>query len=155
MALKDGLKVTRKTFFNPTGWLGYDMLKAQFSTNWQIIRNLYSPPVATRKETFEQASQRFDLTEDKIQEISKNFRLYVTIFVASGSVTLLFAFYLLFVHGTFAGLILGIATSAVFFAFAFRYSFWRFEIINRKLGCTFDEWWQGRLSSSSNEDKTP
>lgn len=148
MALKDALKVSRKTFFNPTGWLGYDMLKTQFSTNWQIIKNLYSPAETGRQETFEQAKQRFNLTDQQVDQISRNFKLYILIFMTCGLITILFSFYLLFFLGAFAGFILGIVTSTVFFAFAFRYSFWRFEMKHRKLGCTFDEWLRGKPSSS-------
>ncbi|HSW69045.1 MAG TPA: type IVB secretion system protein IcmV [Gammaproteobacteria bacterium] len=144
MPLKDVVKVSRKTFFNPRGWLGYDMLKTQFKTSWEVIKNLYSPPQAGTPETFENASSRFKLTDTQLAAISKNFRMYTIIFVSCAVLTFLFSFYLLFTHGTFAGFVIGISTTAVFLAYAFRYSFWRFEITHRKLGCTFKEWWSGK-----------
>ncbi len=151
MPLKDTVKVSRKTFFNPSGWLGYEMLKTQFKISWSVIKNLYTPPAAGRTETFEQATERFNLTDKQVESISKKFLEYTIIFVICGILTFLFSAYLLFRHASFAGLIIGIATTAVFFAYAFRYSFWRFEIKHRRLGCTFEEWWNGKPMNK--EDK--
>jgi len=144
MPLKDVVKVSRKTFFNPSGWLGYDMLKSQFRISWSVIKNLYSPPSLTREETFEQATQRFKLADEQVQSVSRNFLIYSIAFAVFGLATMLFSVYLLFHHGTFAGFMIGVATTAVFLAYAFRYSFWRFEIKHRKLGCTFEEWLRGK-----------
>ena len=147
MALKDAVKISRKTFFNPRGWLGYDMLKTQFTTSWSVIKNLCTLPVATRTETFEQAQQRFQLSEEQLDDISKKFWIFVWVLNAFGVFSFLFSVYLLVRYGTFAGFVLGVATAAIFFAYAFRYSFWRFEIKHRKLGCTFKEWLAGKPSS--------
>ena len=146
MPLKDVFKVSRKTFFNPTGWLGYDAIRTQFATSWQIIKNLYTIPTAGPGETFEQARERFNLTDEGVDRMARQFQLFTGVLVACGLVTLLFSLYLLFT-GSFAGFMIGAATAAVFWAYGFRYSFWRFEITHRKLGCTFDEWWRGKVSS--------
>lgn len=140
MPLKDAVKVTRKTFFNPTGWLGYDMLANQSRVLWSLVRGLFVLPEAGRAETFEQATERFKLSDEQINEVSRNFLIYTIIFTTCGVITFLFSLYLLFFRGTFAGLLIGLATMAVFFSYAFRYSFWRFEIRHRKLGATFQEW---------------
>jgi intracellular multiplication protein IcmV len=147
MPLKDALKVSRKTFFNPSGWLGYDMLRTQFAVSWRIIKSLFVLPEATtaeEKETFEEAKDRFKLTDEQVERISKNLLTYTIIFTSCGVATFVFAIYLLFYYGTFAGFIVGISATAVFLAYAFRYSFWRFEVKYRKLGCTFEEWMQGK-----------
>ncbi|HSW93797.1 MAG TPA: hypothetical protein VLJ15_05500 [Gammaproteobacteria bacterium] len=140
MPLKDAVKISRKTFLNPTGWFGYDLLANQTRIFWDLMKSLFVLPVAGRAETFEGARERFKLTDEKLNELAQNFRLFALIFAACGSLTLLFSFYLLFAHGSFAGWLIGLATAAVFFAYGFRYSFWRFQIIHRKLGCTFQEW---------------
>lgn len=140
MPLKDAVKITRKTFLNPTGWFGYDLLANQTRIFWSLMKSLFVLPVAGRAETFDEARERFKLTDEKLNELSQNFRLFTLIFSACGIITLIFSFYLLFAYGTFAGCMIGLATVAVFFAYAFRYSFWRFQIVHRKLGCTFQEW---------------
>ena len=145
--VKDVFKVSRKTFFNPSGWLGYGMLKAQFVSSWRILKSIFTLPVPTRTETFSEAATRFNLTEEQIQKTASNFFLYSLILTVCGVITIGFSVYLLFHHGTFAGFILGMATTALFFAYAFRFSFWRFQIQQRKLGCTFKEWLSGKANN--------
>ena len=144
MPLKDAVKVSRKTFFNPRGWAGYDSLKTQVVITWGIVKNLFSPAAPRRQETFEQAVQRLNLSEKEIQQVSNRYLVYAYAFVILGVGTLFFSFYLLLHHGTPAGWMLGLLTTALFFVFAFRYHFWHFQIKHRKLGCTFEEWRQGK-----------
>lgn len=150
MALKDVFKVSRKTFLDPKAWVDYDGVKRSFSLTWAIVGGLFAPPVVKEegKETFEEAIARFGLTEAEIQEKANNYLMFSLIFVACGSVALLFSFYLLFYIGTFLGFILGFAVVLLFSAQAFRYHFWYFQIKCRKLGCTFEEWWQGKPNTN-------
>ena len=144
MPLKDVVKVSRKTFFDPRGWAGYDLLRAQFVITWGILKNLFSPAAPTREETFEEAVKRLHLSEEAIQQTSRNYLIFSYVFVLCGLGTLGFSFHLLLNHGTAAGWILGLLSTALFFVFSFRYHFWHFQIKHRKLGCTFAEWRQGK-----------
>ncbi len=147
MALKDVFKVTRKTFFNPTGWLGYDMLSAQFKLSSDIIKNAFAPRVARHTETFDEAMARLQLTESDIQKIGSRYFLIALIFFVCGILTFLFSFYLLFHYVAIAGWILGLATTGLFIAYSFRNHFLYFQIKHRKLGCTFAEWRRGKPDS--------
>jgi intracellular multiplication protein IcmV len=149
MALKDVVKLNRKTFVNPRGWLGYDLLKTQTLMLWDILKNAFTPAKPTRSETFEQAMQRLKLTEADVQESKESYFSYAIGFVILACVSLAASFYYLIQHGTFAGFLLGIATTGLFLAQAFRFHFWYFQIKHKKLGCTFDEWRKGR----TNEEK--
>lgn len=144
MALKDVLKVSRKTFFDPRGWLGFDTLKTSSLGLWAILKGLFSIAEPTRRETFAEAMQRLQLTEDDLQKTSQRYFSLTAIFIFLGVVTLLTSFYFLFHHETVAGWILAIATASIFFSQAFRYHFWFFQIKHRKLGCTLKEWWRGK-----------
>jgi hypothetical protein len=53
---------------------------------------------------------------------------------------LFYSFFLLFHHTAFLGWFLGMATSALFFAQAFKYDFWSLQMRRRKLGLTFQDW---------------
>lgn len=146
MPLKDAVKISRKTFFNPRGWFGYDLLKSHTQVIWGVLKNLFSPASAPRRvETFTQAMERLRLAEADIQQVAKNYFLYSLVFAAFGAIACGFSFYLLIHHGTAAGWILGLASSALCFVYSFRYHFWVFQIKQRKLGCTFKEWWRGKL----------
>lgn len=141
----DILKVSRKTFFDPRGWLGYDTLKSSSMGLWVILKNLVAIEKPVRQETFEAAMQRLNLTEDDLIKTARSCKIFTTIFLLLGSASFLSCFYFLIHHGTLAGFILAIATSAVFFSQAFRYHFWLFQIKHRKLGCTFEEWRRGKI----------
>lgn len=153
MPLKDVVKVSRKTFFNPLGWLGYDMLKAQLRLSKDVLKESFTPPEATRKETFEEAMQRLNLNDEDVEQTAKRFFMFSIIFVVGGAATLGFSLYLLLNVGTFAGFILGIVSAILFGVYAFRYNFWYFQIKHRKLGCTFEEWRNGKINDT--EESAP
>jgi intracellular multiplication protein IcmV len=142
MAIKDIFKVSRKTFINPSGWLGYTELKSSTTTAWELMRGLFYTPKDVNPETFEEAMTRLNLTEEDIKQQSVRYFNFAVLFITLAVVSFLFAFYLLFVEHTFAGCLLGLAVTALFGSQAFRYHFWYFQIQRRKLGCTFEEWKQ-------------
>lgn len=153
MALKDVFKVSRKTFFNPTAWFGYGEVKNVNRTIWDILKSLFTQSALTHPETFEEAKVRLKLTEEEIQQTGQNYLIFSLIFLAFGLFGFMFGCYVLYHHATFAGFMLGIAVTSLFLAQAFRYDFWYFQIKQRKLGCTFDEWWQGKISANNQEPK--
>lgn len=147
MAIKDIFKISRKTFLNPSGWLGYDMLAGQTRTIWSILKDQFTPERPLRTETFEEAVKRQKLSEADVQSLSSNYLFTSFLFAFFGLFTLVFGFYLLFHHATAAGWLLAMATSALFFTYALRYHFWHFQIKHRKLGCTLKEWWEGQINN--------
>lgn len=140
MALKDVVKVDRKTFFNPRAWFGYDSLKEETRTIWDYIKDLVIPPKPTREETFEQAMERMQVTDSDLQTMSKNYFRAAMMFLALAAGMFIYAFFLLIHYIALGGFALGIAVCALFLAQAFRFHFWYFQIKQRKLGCTFAEW---------------
>lgn len=147
MPLPKALKVTRKTFFDPTSWIGYDELKTQNKTIFEIIFNLFVVPKAEKKETFEEAMQRFNISLSEVDNIASTYKNFALLFIVSGLVVLAFALYLLFFPVIITGFLLGIASSALLLVQAFKYDFWAFQIKHRKLGCTFAEWKSGKVDN--------
>jgi intracellular multiplication protein IcmV len=153
MPLKDAFKISRKTFFDPTGWLGYDMIATQFKLSKNILKDVLTPAVATRKESFTAAMQRLKLTEEDIQHTAIRYLQLAWVFFTLGILTLAFSFYLILSAGSLSGWILGLASATLFFVYAFRYHFWYFQIKHRTLGCTFAEWRSGK--PNSHDDGAP
>ena len=145
MAVKDIFKISRKTFVDPKAWLGYDVLKDNTKTFWAFFKAVFFPetPKAERKETFEEAVARLELTEENIQNIDKNYVLFAFIFGVAGLGLFIFALFLLF-DAAFLGCLLALSGAAILLSKAFKFHFWHFQIKHRKLGCTFDEWRSGR-----------
>lgn len=146
MAIRDMLKINRKTFVDPTGWVDYENLKYRTRTIWDVLKNLFSTGAPERSETFAEAMQRMGLTEADIVRSQQNYRLYALIFLLCGLLVFFYSFYLLFAHYTFTGWLLGIAAAGVFFSQAFRFDFWALQLRKRKLGMTYAEWKDNLLS---------
>lgn len=145
MAVKDIFKVNRKTFFNPRAWLNYDALKQQTRLVYDIGRDVLTPETApARKETFEEALVRLNLTEDDIKETSENYLFYSVLFLGCSLVVFAASFVMLFYYNTISGWLIALAITALLLTQAFRFNFWHFQIKYRKLGCTFEEWKRGK-----------
>lgn len=145
MAIRDIFRVNFSTFVNPKAWLGWDTIKQQTLLVIALFRAIFIPSPAANQESFEEAQKRFNLKEVEVEQIGKTYFQYALLFMAAGFLGLILAIYLLISAGTFAGFILAISFSAYLFAQAFRNHFWYFQIKNRKLGCTYEEWWQGKV----------
>lgn len=144
MAVRDAFKITRKTFFNPLGWLGYNELKTYNRIIWGNLKNISTVEKPERTETFEEAMQRFDVTDAQVKRISDTYLLYAIFFVIVAAFAFAGAFIFLIGYGKFSGFILAMVCVAILLCYAFRFHFWHFQIKHRKLGCTFAEWWNGR-----------
>lgn len=145
MAIRDIFKISRKTFLNPSAWIDMDSLRLYNNTLKRFLTPLFIPAKPQIEETFEQAMERQGVTEEDIQSAQKNYYNYAILFVIISCLAVLFGFYLLFMHGTFAGWLLSFAAAALFLAQAFKFHFWYFQIKHRKLGCTFQEWKKGKI----------
>ncbi|HVY53022.1 MAG TPA: type IVB secretion system protein IcmV [Gammaproteobacteria bacterium] len=152
MPAKDVLKVSRKTFFNPRAWFGYDFVADQTRTMWSIFKGATALPQPVHgPETFEEAMRRLNVNEADLVAISKSYFNYAILFVTLTAIDLTYGIYLLFHHRAFLGLVLALAVSALLLAQAFKYHFWYFQIKNRKLGCTVEEWRQGKVNPNPDQ----
>ena len=135
-----GIKAYFKPFVNVRGWMGVDNLAEQTRYITSTSKAVFKTQKGTgRVETFEQAMQRMQLTEQDIWQRQQEFMRLAAIFFVVMLVTLSYAFYLLSV-GKFLGGIVAGGVTAITLAMAFRYHFWYVQTKKRKLGCTFKEW---------------
>ena len=147
MSVRDVLKVSRKTFFDPVSWIGYDSLKHYTGVLWFVLRRAFSRPRSSRVETFEVACARFQITEENIANMIARYRYYALLFLCLGIATILYDFYLLFAHHLFFSWCLGLLAAALFLAQAFKYDFWVLQLTRRTLGLTFNDWKQVRFAA--------
>ena len=144
MAIRDIFKVSRKTFFDPRTWADYDAFKAYNKNLWAILSGLFTSPQPGKKETFQEAMQRFGLKEEDIERTGRNYFIFAVGLAILGVLLFVFGFYLLLYHHAFHGWLISMAAVALCFSQAFRFHFWHFQIKFRKLGCTFEEWKRGK-----------
>ncbi len=147
MAIKDIFKISRKTFFDPTAWLGWNELSSYNRVIGSTLKTTFTPDETRRTESFEQALQRLRVTDAELQETAKRYRLYALLFLMLTLGSLLVGFYYLFAYKTFAGWVLATLMALLFGTQAFRFDFWYFQIKQRKLGCTVDEWWRDKVGT--------
>jgi len=147
MAVKDIFKISRKTFFDPGAWLGLNQLVGYTRLIGSTLKTTFTPDKITRTETFEQALQRLNVTEEDLQHLTTRYRWYTLLFLVLGLLSFIAGFYYLFAYHTVSGWILAMTVSLLFGANAFRFDFWYFQIKYRKLGCTVAEWWSGKLGA--------
>lgn len=147
MPVRDIFKVKFSTFLNPSGWLDLDSLIITNRTLWDVLRGLFTVPKVDRQETFEQAMARYGLKEKDIKERISTYKRFALFFLAIALILVIYSFYLLIHKTTFLGWLLGMAVSTLFLAQAFRYDFWAFQLKQRKLGASFEEWKRSLLGN--------
>lgn len=141
-AKKQRLKRTRRFFssvFNFRLWL--DLTNLQNSTRLlkSQAQDLLRPQQGRNRGDFEQVKSRFNLSE---QELKTRMRGLLTLSI----VMVLFALGILsyavyqFVAGTIQGGVVSLVLFVLALTLAFRYHFWYFQMKQRKLGCTWQEW---------------
>jgi intracellular multiplication protein IcmV len=140
MALSDMFKISWKTFFNPVAWLDFRFLKEQNKTIVEVLKTSFTPDKPLHKESFTEALSRLGVTEEEVQALRMTYIRYALLFATLGLVVFLYAFFLIFRHGTITGWLLGLIASAMFFTQAFKYDFWALQIERRHLGLTFQDW---------------
>lgn len=150
MAIRQVLKISRKTFFNPSGWLDYAALKEQNRTIISVLGNLFARPATNKQETFAQAMQRLHLKEEDIESTKNNYRVYALIFLVLSLLSFFYTFYLLFRYHSLLDWLLGMGVTGLFVSQAFKYDFWALQLRQRKLGLTFADWKKATLGTKDN-----
>lgn len=136
-----------KNIFNFRAWIDFDRIYDFMLYLISSIKFLFIPqknPVNSAKQlsdNFQSAMSALNLTEADLK--AKQISLYrLSIFMSLVSVGfLLYAIYHLF-YGGFAAVIISLVLMLIALVLAFRYHFWYFQIKEKKLGCTFREWYQ-------------
>ncbi len=152
----NGLSWAYKPAINVPAWMGWDIIKASSRYVFNLGKGLFVPQRAETPETFQEALARLNLTEADLKVRRTEFTRLFLVYAAMGVAITLYSFFL-FYNLHFMGGLLAIAIASLAFALAFRYHFWIFQIKQRKLGCSVQEWWHSKIDSSEttkeNEDK--
>jgi intracellular multiplication protein IcmV len=127
-------------------WIDWDRIRSGGSFVKQATKTYFvlEQKAPAKSEAFNEAMARLNLSDADLAQRSRNL-LRLSYFMASIACgVFLYTGYHLF-FGTFSGVILSIAVTSIAAALAFRYHFWYFQIKQRKLGCSFTEWYNQGL----------
>ena len=131
-------------------WIGLEFIQDTFVRTKSVVQDVFVPKKAKHPETFQDAIERLNLSEEDLAARQKEFTTLIIAFILIGFGVLAYGAYMLFAGHAWITLIctfLGIYA----FAQAFRFHFWLFQIKHRKLGCTFSEWFNSEIHSSKNK----
>lgn len=132
--------------FNFRSWLDFDRMKAFSLYLFEGFKRMFVPQnrPAGNGESFEKAMLEMNLTEEDLKvKQSALFRLSL-LMCGAALAFLAYSIYHLF-YGGFKAFIISLVLMVIALTLGFRYHFWYFQIKERKLGCTFQEWYRKGL----------
>lgn len=128
-----------KTFFDLPSWLGIKQFKDTNKTLGAYLKESYTVKQATRRETFDEALQRMRVSPESLAMIVKSNARNFCVMVIFALFLVVYGAYLLFL-GHWGATLLDTVVVGFVLVRAFQFSFWNFQIKQRRLGCTFKEW---------------
>lgn len=138
-------KKVAKPFVDVPAWIGYNQLKEVTQGICETIKNLFTIKTSEKKETFEEALKRYNLTEEALQQRKNVFTLLTILWTFISMTVLAYGVYLAG-SGSWFGFFACFGVTAITLMQAFYYHFWLFQIKSRRLGCTFQEWFSALFS---------
>lgn len=137
-------KRTIKPFIDVPRWIGADSLIQHGKNIISMAKGLFIVSKPTYTETFEEALQRLHLTEQDVQDRIKQFKLFGQIFYIGTLLLFFYCIYLLFAKA-FLAFLASFGLMLLLLGQGFRYHFWLYQMQERKLGCSFAEWYKNGL----------
>lgn len=137
----------RKIFskvLNVRFWLDWERIKSFGGYLKESIEVLVTPASTGKSEDFKAALHQFHIGEDALLDKQRAlFRLsLLMLFLA----VLIFSYTIYqLTYGTYRAAVVSLVVMGLALVLAFRYHFWYFQIRQRKLGCTFREWYRALL----------
>ena len=125
--------------FNVRRWCDYDRVKGFTRFLFDGFKKFFIPQKGVIAEPFAVIQKRLNLSEDDLLSRQKGLLRLSIIMGVLAALILVYSVYLFIIGGIMGG-ILGLVVMFIALALAFRYNFWYFQIKQRKLGCTINDW---------------
>ena len=128
-----------KTFFNVKRWMAAPQIAAGGRAVGRSAKNLFTTHKAKRIETFEEAVERLNLTEDDLIKRSRHFLRLAYAYALLALLLIIYAIFLS-ITGHILALFSSIALITLVSTYALREHFWYMQMKKRKLGCSLWDW---------------
>jgi intracellular multiplication protein IcmV len=119
-------------------WIGYKNIKSSFSHTRYSIKSLFTIEKKKRTESFDEAIQRLQLTEDTLQQRRREF-FYLSLSFSLITSTLFAYFLYSLLNQYYIAALISFLFSIFMGLQGFRFVFWHYQIRTRRLGCSFKE----------------
>lgn len=127
--------------FNVRTWLDFDRLKGFTLYLLNGLKRMFIPQPKQAKESFDEAIKRMNLSEkDLITKKQSLYRLSILMCFFAACIFVYAAYQVVF--GGIKAVLLSLILICIALVLAFRYHFWYYQIKERKLGCSFYEWYK-------------
>lgn len=126
-------------------WADWPGIKHTSRYLWHQAKTLFSKEKPKYSETFQEATERLSLSNDSLVSQAKRYYILSFLFFMYAIFLIIYGGIIL-VGGNWIGGIISFSLSIYALALAFRFHFWRFQIIQQKLGCTVKEWSQSLIA---------
>ena len=139
------IKIVKKSIargWNVTGWIGAKQIKNNTLLIKDLAKNAFiveSNEPSHSKESFGQAMRRFNMSEADLQ---KRIKMATQLIIFCGLLSIPMAGYTIYIfmsHLYLSGFVCLMLTFLLL-SYAFREHFNRFQMLQRRLGCTFQDW---------------
>lgn len=137
------------SLFNVRKWSDYDRVKSFTRYLGTAIKNFFLPDKAavddkTSEESFNKYVALHHLSEKDLEIQQKSlYRLSVWMCILALGLLGYAIYHLIF--GTFRAVLVSLVVTGIALVLAFRYHFWYYQIKEKKLGCSFKEWYEQGL----------
>ena len=122
-------------------WIDFDRTKSFTVYFYDCIKKIFVPQKGTESNTFEQAVQEYGLTDAILLQRQKGY--FTACFIMCICALLFFGYSIYHVVlGSWRAVLISFVMTLLSLTLAFRYHFWFYQIKQRKLGCTFREWFR-------------
>lgn len=136
MGVLSGLGRMIKPLVNVPKWMNTKQISKDASYIGQTAKDLFKVKHAQRQESFTEARERLQLTDQQLRQRYQEFRRLMLIFLVLGVGLAIYALWHWLAFNFFAGLLSTVVTGIALVQ-AFRFHFWMYQIKQQKLGCTF------------------
>jgi intracellular multiplication protein IcmV len=132
------------SILNVRAWFDWDRVKAFTLYLINGFKRLFVPKKNVETESFAEATAKLDINDESLQIKQKAlFRLSIIMLISAIAIFGYAGYQLIF--GSFKAMIVSLVVTLIALTLAFRYHFWYYQIKQRKLGCSFDEWFKQGL----------
>ncbi|WP_131793852.1 type IVB secretion system protein IcmV [Fluoribacter gormanii] len=139
-----------RRIINVRRWFDWDRMRAFTLYLVNGFKRLFVPQKKVEGESFNDAVKLLNLTDESLLIKQKSlFRLSIVMLLAA-LLIMGYAVFQLF-YGSIKAFLVSLVVTLIALVLAFRYHFWYYQIKNRKLGCTFNEWYRKGLLGERNE----
>lgn len=124
-------------------WIGTHNLKDGWGSITSGAKSVFTTSKAEVNETFEEALDRLNITEEDLKQRKKEFTKLFIFYAIFALLLFIYALYLLVIKSNIGGTVLTTSLMLYCLVNVFRFHFWLYQINHKKLGCSISEWLNG------------